>query len=335
MSLISVVIPVFNEEGNLEALHQRLAALETGGGDRYEFLFVDDGSRDSSREIIRRLAAADPRVRYLFFSRNFGHEQATTAGLDQVRGDAAVLIDSDLQDPPELIPEMVRKWREGNQVVYAQRRARKGESIFKRATSWFFYRVVRAMSDCDIPQDTGDFRLMDRRVVAAFRRCRERNRFVRGLVAWTGFRQVGVPYDRDERLSGRTKYGVIKLMRLAFDAILGFSTLPLRLGLILGLLVSAVAFVEMCRVLYQKFFTGLAIPGYALQTAAILLLGGVQLVVIGLVGSYVGRIYRQGQSRPLYIVAEESEDAASAPAAANGDPRESPGGERGRGESTR
>jgi polyisoprenyl-phosphate glycosyltransferase len=310
MALISVVIPVFNEEGNLDALHKRLSSLEQAGGDRHEFIFVDDGSRDSSRDIIRRLAATDPRVRYIFFSRNFGHEQATTAGLDNARGDAAVIIDSDLQDPPELIVEMIRKWREGFQVVYAQRRARKGESLFKKATSWFFYRLVRAMSDCDIPRDTGDFRLMDRRVVDAFRRCREQNRFVRGLVAWTGFRQVAVPYDRDERHSGETKYSVVKLMRLAFDAILGFSTLPLRLGLILGLLVSAVAFVEMCRVLYQKLFTTLAIPGYALQTTAILLLGGVQLMVIGLVGSYVGRIYRQSQSRPLYIVAEESEGLA-------------------------
>jgi polyisoprenyl-phosphate glycosyltransferase len=311
MSLISVVIPVFNEEGNLGALYQRLSALEAGGGDRYELLFLDDGSRDASREIVRSLAEKDPRVRYLFFSRNFGHEQATTAGLDHVRGDAAVIIDSDLQDPPELIPEMVRKWREGYQVVYAQRRARKGESVFKKLTSWFFYRLVRMTSDCDIPRDTGDFLLIDRRVVGEFRRCREQNRFVRGLIAWTGFRQIAIPYDRDERLSGQTKYSVIKLIRLAFDAILGFSTLPLRAGLILGLLVSVVAFVEMCRVLYAKLVTGLPIPGYALQTTAILLLGGVQLVVIGLVGSYVGRIYRQSQNRPLYVVAEESEGPAA------------------------
>jgi len=310
VSLISVVIPVYNEEGNLEALHQRLAALEQPGGDRYELIFVDDGSRDGSREIIRRLAAADPRVRYVFFSRNFGHEQATTAGLDRAAGDAAVIIDSDLQDPPELIPAMVARWREGYQIVYAQRRRRKGESVFKRATSWLFYRLVRRMSDCDIPPDTGDFRLIDRRVVREFRRCREANRFVRGLIAWTGFRQIAVPYDRDERLSGETKYGVIKLVRLAFDAILGFSTLPLRLGLLLGLLVSAVAFVEMCRVLYVKLFTDTLVPGYALQTTAVLMLGGVQLVVIGLVGSYVGRIYRQSQDRPLYVVAEETEEEA-------------------------
>ena len=314
MSLISVVIPVFNEEGNLEVLHRRLCALEGIDGDRYELIFVDDGSSDRSRDIIRDLAKKDPRVRYLFFSRNFGHEQATTAGLDRAAGDAAVIIDSDLQDPPEMIPEMVRKWRQGYQIVYAQRRERKGESIFKKFTSWFFYRLVRITSDCDIPRDTGDFRLIDRLVVREFRRCREQHRFVRGLIAWTGFRQVAVPYDRDERLSGSTKYGVVKLIRLAFDAILGFSTLPLRVGLLLGVLVSAVAFVEMCRVLYVKLFTGIPIPGYALQTTAILLLGGVQLLVIGLVGSYVGRIYRQSQNRPLYVVAEDSrsEDAEAA-----------------------
>jgi dolichol-phosphate mannosyltransferase len=332
MSLISVVIPVFNEEGNLEALHQRLGALVMEAGDRCEFLFVDDGSRDGSREIIRRLAAADPRVRYLLFSRNFGHEQATTAGLDRAAGEAAVIIDSDLQDPPELIPQMVRKWREGYQIVYAQRRARKGESVFKKASSWFFYRLVRRMSDCDIPPDTGDFRLIDRRVVAEFRRCREQNRFVRGLIAWTGFRQAAIPYDRDERLSGRTKYSMLKLLRLAFDAILGFSTLPLRVGLVLGMLVSVVAFVEMCRVLYQKLFTGIPIPGYALQTTAILLLGGAQLLVIGLVGSYVGRIYRQTQSRPLYIVAEESEEPSSPAAAQTPGPLATP--PRGPGEAT-
>ena len=313
MSLISVVIPVFNEEGNLEVLHKRLSALEGIDGDRYELIFVDDGSGDRSREIIRDLARKDARVRYLFFSRNFGHERATTAGLDRANGDAAVIIDSDLQDPPELIPEMVRKWREGYQIVYAQRRQRKGESVFKRFTSWFFYRLVRMTSDCDIPPDTGDFRLIDGRVVREFRRCREQHRFVRGLLAWTGFRQAALPYDRDERLSGQTKYGVVKLMRLAFDAILGFSTLPLRLGLILGALVSVVAFVEMCRVLYVKLFTGIPIPGYALQTTAILLLGGVQLLVMGLIGSYVGRIYRQSQNRPLYVVAEESQEESPTP----------------------
>ena len=308
MSLISVVIPVFNEEGNLDALYQRLAALDGKGDDRFEFLFVDDGSRDASRDIIRKLAAADPRVRFLFFSRNFGHELATTAGVDAARGDAVVIIDADLQDPPEMVPELVKKWREGFQIVYAQRRARKGESALKKCTSWLFYRLIRAMSDCDIPKDTGDFRLIDRRVADAFRRCREQNRFVRGLIAWTGFRQTAVPYDRDERLAGQTKYNFVRLVRLAFDAMLGFSTFPLRMGLLLGVLVSVVALVKMCHVLYQKIFYDIRIEGYALQTTAILLLGGVQLLLIGLVGSYIGRIYRQSQDRPLYIVADQSDE---------------------------
>ncbi|HUW56757.1 MAG TPA: glycosyltransferase family 2 protein [Planctomycetota bacterium] len=307
MSRITVVIPVYNEEACLEALFERLQRLNEGQPDDYDFLFVDDGSRDNSREIIRSLAQGHPAVRYLFFSRNFGHEMATTAGLDHADGDAVVIIDADLQDPPEVIPRLVERWREGNEVVYAKRKTRKGENVLKRFTAWLFYRLINKLSDVPIPADTGDFRLMDRQVVEGFRRCRERNRFVRGLVSWTGFRQTAVEYERDARAGGETKYGFFKLLRLTFDAVTGFSSVPLRIGVMLGLVVCVVAFIQAVRIFVEKMFWGIPIEGYALLATGIFFLGGVQLLVIGLLGEYIGRIYTQVQERPLYIVREKSD----------------------------
>jgi dolichol-phosphate mannosyltransferase len=309
MSCIAVVVPVYNEQPNLELLHQRLAKVADASPDDYRFFFVDDGSRDRSLETLRQLAQKDARVRYLSFTRNFGHEMATTAGIDAAAdADAVVLIDADLQDPPEVIADLVAKWREGFEVVYARRLHRKGEGAVKRMRSWLFYRFINAMSDFSIPPDTGDFRLMDRRVVEAFRRCRERNRFVRGLVAWAGFRQAAVDYERDARHAGETKYGFFKLLHLAFDAISGFSSVPLRLAVYFGFVVCAAAVVMAGVILVQKLAWGIPIEGYALLGTGFFFLSGVQIFIIGVVGAYVGRIYRQVQDRPLYLVMETSEE---------------------------
>ena len=308
MSRITVVVPVYNEQPNLDLLHERLAKVADASSDDYRFLFVDDGSRDRSLEILRQLAQKDARVQYLSFTRNFGHEMASTAGIDAADADAVVLIDADLQDPPEVIPDLVTKWREGFEVVYARRLHRKGEGAVKRMRSWLFYRFINAMSDFPIPRDTGDFRLMDRRVVEAFRRCRERNRFVRGLVAWAGFRQTAVDYERDARHAGETKYGFFKLLHLAFDAISGFSSVPLRLAVYFGFVVCAAAGVMGAVILVQKLVWGIPIEGYALLGTGFFFLSGVQIFIIGVVGAYVGRIYRQVQDRPLYLVMETSGD---------------------------
>jgi dolichol-phosphate mannosyltransferase len=254
-------------------------------------------------EQLERLAASDPRVRCIDFSRNFGHQVAITAGTDMARGDAVVVIDADLQDPPELIPRMVEKWREGYEVVFAVREKRKGESFFKLFTAAAFYRIIKRITNVDIPVDTGDFRLMDRKVVAALRILREKNRFVRGLVSWVGFRQVGIRYVREERFAGETKYPLKKMLKFAFDGITGFSYLPLQLATYLGFAVSNVAFLAICWVLLQKLVLhGHVEPGWSSLMVTILFLGGVQLLTIGLIGEYLGRIYDEVKARPLYLV---------------------------------
>lgn len=306
MSLISIVIPVFNEQECLEALFARLRVVEQSLEDTFEYILVDDGSRDRSREIIRELAKTNASLRYIFFSRNFGHEAATTAGIDHAAGDAVVIIDADLQDPPELIPELIAKWREGFQVVYAQRRRRAGESLGKRLTSWLFYRILRWLSGMDLPKDTGDFRLMDKCVVRQFRRCRERSRFVRGLVSWTGFRDVAVMYDRDARHGGETKYNVFKLMALALDAAVGFSNVPLRLALYAGLITCVFALLMIGIEVVQRVFWDVPFKGYALLVISVYFFGGFTLMLLGLLGEYIGRAYRETQNRPIYIPMEKS-----------------------------
>ncbi len=309
MSLISVVIPVFDEQECLLPLFDRLNNLSVSSmdDDKFEFIFVDDGSTDSSREIIKNLAATHSNVKYLFLSRNFGHEAATTAGLDYADGDAVVIIDADLQDPPEVIPSLIEKWRQGYQIVYAQRRSRQGEPLHNRITSWLFYRFIRKLSRVDIPVDTGDFRLIDRCVVEQFRKCREQDRFVRGLITWTGFKQTGILYDRDERFAGKTKYNTTKRMLLALDVVLGFSNLPLRIGITVGLLICLICFIVTLSIVIQKLFLHLEIPGYALIVTGIFFVGGMQLAITGLIGEYIGRIYRQSQNRPLYIISAKSD----------------------------
>jgi dolichol-phosphate mannosyltransferase len=305
-AVISVVIPIHNEQSCLNILAQRLFALQADGDEKYEYIFIDDGSTDNSLGILKELQQQNSNLKYISFSRNFGHEAATTAGLDHACGDAVVIIDADLQDPPELIPRLIEKWKQGNQIVYARRRRRKGEKPSVKLTSWLFYRIINWLSDVKIPVDTGDFRLMDRCVVEQFIRCREQSRFLRGLVAWLGFKHAAILYDRDQRYAGATKYSGIKRILLALDAVVGFSPIPLRVGLVLGMIVCIFSFSAMSWIVLKKILWGIPVKGYALLTGGLFLLGGVQLLLIGLMGEYIGRIYRQTQSRPLYVIAEKS-----------------------------
>jgi glycosyltransferase involved in cell wall biosynthesis len=300
---LSVVVPVFNERESVPELYRRLTAALAGVASSFEIVLVDDGSNDGSWEIIRELAARDSRVKGLSFSRNFGHQMAFTAGLDHADGDAVVIMDADLQDPPELLPELVARWREGYDVVYAVRARRAGETAFKRFTAAAFYRLLRRITHVDIPVDTGDFRLMGRKAVAAFRRMPERHRFTRGMVAWLGFRQIGVSYERAARHAGETKYPLRKMLRLASDGITSFSYIPLQLASWLGVAVSASAFVALVAALAVRLGGG-RMPAWAIAAAALALLGGVQLLAIGLLGEYVGRVLDEAKRRPLYLVRE-------------------------------
>ena len=306
MSTLSVVAPLFNEEGNVAELVRRVRAAADGtpGISAYEIVLVDDGSTDRTVELLQAHAAADPRIVVVRLSRNFGHQLASTAGLDISRGDVVVLIDADLQDPPELIPAMVERWQAGFDVVYAVRRSRRGESRFKLWTARLFYRTTQHMTKVAIPVDAGDFRLMSRRVVDALKAIRERHRFIRGLVSWVGYPQTAIEYDRDPRFSGASKYPVSKMLRFAVDGITSFSDVPLRFASYFGFAVSGIAFiVGICEV-GVKIFTGYNLPGYTSTIFAILFLGGVQLIGIGILGEYIGRIYEEIKGRPLYLVAD-------------------------------
>jgi dolichol-phosphate mannosyltransferase len=281
----------------------RAAADGAPGIDAYEIVLVDDGSTDRTLELMRVHAAADPRIVVVRLSRNFGHQLAATAGLDIARGDAVVLIDADLQDPPELIPAMVERWRAGYDVVYAVRRKRSGESAFKIWTARFFYRTTQRLTKVAIPVDAGDFRLMSRRVVDALKAIRERHRFIRGLVSWVGYPQTALEYDRDARFSGTTKYPFSKMLRFAIDGITSFSDVPLRFASYFGFAVSGIAFVVALAEIGVRIFTGYNLPGYTSTIFAILFLGGVQLIGIGILGEYIGRIYEEIKARPLYLLA--------------------------------
>lgn len=302
--LVSVVVPAFNEEQNVGPLHARLTAVLRAAAPRYEIIFVDDGSRDGTLAAVRALAARDPAVGYISFSRNFGHEPASTAGLDAARGDAVVLIDADLQDPPELIAEMIERWKAGAQVVYAQRRKRAGESIFKKATSAIFYRTLGSISEVKIPRDTGDYRLMDRAVVDAVAQCRENPRFVRGLVAWAGFRQEALQYDRDARAAGETKYNFRKLWRLSLEAATGFSLAPLRWIMQAGALVTALGGALLVANLIARIGWSTTLGEFGFLASALVILGGIQLVALGIVAEYLAMIHKGSQRRPLYIIGE-------------------------------
>ena len=304
--LLSVVVPVYNEVDNLDTLYSTLTDTLENASISFELILVDDGSSDGSDEIIKKLSQSDPRVRYARFSRNFGHEAASTCGFRMVRGKAAVLMDADMQDPPEVILEMLQKWREGYQIVHARRLSREGETFLKKFTSRLFYRVINFFSDTNIPVDVGDFRLVDREVVSFFNSFTERNRFVRGLFAWLGYKQTCVDYARHSRKGGETKYNLPKLIFLSMDAIFGFSLAPLRICILMGLLVIVFSFFMAANIAFQRLFLNLAIPGYALLTTGMFFLGGVQLTFLGVLGEYIGKIYKEVQGRPLYIVEESS-----------------------------
>jgi glycosyltransferase involved in cell wall biosynthesis len=299
LTLLSVVAPMYDEEETVEEFHTRVSsALE---GRPYEIVLVDDASSDATPELLDRLAATDPRVRVIHLSRNFGHQAAITAGLEHARGDAVVMIDGDLQDPPELIVDMLDLWRAGSDVVFAKRTGRTGESRFKLATAHLFYRLFGTLSDIELEQNAGDFRLLDRRALDALLSMRERNRFLRGMSVWIGFTQTAVPYERDARHAGETKYTLRKMLRFSFDAISSFSWLPLQAATLLGFAFSAVAFVMLPLVVVARVLD-IYVPGVASILFVILLLGGIQLITVGIIGEYVGRIYDEVKKRPLYVV---------------------------------
>ncbi len=302
--LVTVVVPVYNEEACLEALYHRVSVVLESLGQPYEILFVDDGSQDRSLEIIRQLAEADPHISYVAFSRNFGHEAATTCGIQQARGQTVVLIDADLQDPPELIPQMLSLWEAGYDHIHAQRSARLGETWLTKLTAHLFYRVFRWLAGFEIPVDTGDYRLMDRRVVEAFCQLPERNRFVRGLVSWTGFRQTTIRYTRQPRHAGRTKYNFFKRLHLALDAISSMSMAPLRGLSYLGAVVIGGTLLAALIAAFLRLAGIVPIGANWFLLMALFFVAGVQLLGMGLLGEYVGRIYREVQAKPLYIPAE-------------------------------
>lgn len=302
----TIVIPVYNEEAVVRETYRRLTAVMQSLDEPYELLFVNDGSRDRTAEIITGLAVHDQSVRLLDFSRNFGHQIAITAGMDHARGDAIVIIDADLQDPPELIPDMIARWQDGYEVVYAVRTRRDGETLFKKWTAALFYRTLHAMTEINIPLDTGDFRLIDRKVCDALRSIREKNRFVRGLVTWVGFRQTAIEYVRNERFAGETKYPLKKMLRFALDGITSFSHKPLKLATYLGSAVSLASVVGLVISLGLWALTS-SVAGWVPLCAALLLLNGVTMLLVGVLGEYIGRIYDETRNRPLYLLRNPSE----------------------------
>jgi dolichol-phosphate mannosyltransferase len=304
----SIVAPVFNELDNLAELYRRVREVMSGAHETWELVLVDDGSTDGSTERILQLAKQDQHVRPVIFARNFGHQVAITAGWDYARGEAVVIIDADLQDPPEAIPDLIAKWREGYEVVYAVRAEREGETWFKKATAALFYRIVRRITDVKIPVDTGDFRLMDRKVVEVLKTMRERHRFPRGMSAWVGFRQIGVPYKRGARHAGVTKYPFKNMLKLALNAITGFSYFPLQLATYFGFTAAGLAIIAIPVVIIMRLAGQGAFLGQATTLIAVLFLGGVQLISLGVLGEYLGRIYDEVKGRPLYIVRKGPEE---------------------------
>ena len=300
--VLSIVAPVYDEEILLPEFYRRVVAAIEPLGVSFEIVLVNDGSHDRSGEIMDELHAHDKRVKVIHFSRNFGHQIAITAGTDHATGQAVAVIDSDLQDPPEVIVEMYHKWREGYQVIYGVRSEREGETAFKRATASAFYRLIRRITNINIPLDTGDFRLMDERVVAAMKSMREHHRFMRGLSVWVGFKQAGVSYRRDARKAGVTKYPLKKMLRFALDAITSFSYLPLQLATYSGFVIAGCSVVAILVAIILRI-TGNGIAGQATTLVSVLFLGGIQLIFLGIIGEYLGRIYDEVKRRPLYIVA--------------------------------
>jgi glycosyltransferase involved in cell wall biosynthesis len=300
----SIVVPVYNEAEVLQALYQRLMHVIDGLGEPSEIIFVNDGSGDASPLLLHQLSVTDARVKYVSLSRNFGHQVAITAGLDYSSGQAVVVMDADLQDPPEVIPQLVEKWRQGFDVVFAVRESRRSDRLFKRMTAALFYRLLRRLAATEIPVDTGDFRLMSRRAVEVLKSLPERSRFMRGLASWIGFRQASVTFARQARHAGKTKYPVRRMLRFALTGITSFSFVPLQLASYLGFLVSLVSLVYMVYAIGIKLFTARVVQGWTSVIVAVLFIGGVQLISLGILGEYIGRIYEEVKRRPLYVVEE-------------------------------
>jgi dolichol-phosphate mannosyltransferase len=304
--LLSIVVPCYNEEAVLAEFHGRLVAVCAALAEtEFEIVYTDDGSRDQTLELLRQLQASDGRVRVVGLSRNFGHQIAVSAGLEHAAGDAAVIIDADLQDPPEVIPELLARWRDGYQVVYGMRTERPGETVFKLWTAKLFYRLINRLSRVKLPLDVGDFRLVDRKVIDVLLAMPERDRFLRGMVSWIGFRQVAVMYRRAERSSGESKYPLWKMLRFAADGVLSFSLTPLRLALWSGFVSIGMAFAGILYALIIRLYTKDWVRGWASIFTAVLFIGGAQLVTLGIIGEYIGRIYAEVKRRPLYVVAEQ------------------------------
>ncbi|MDM8521160.1 glycosyltransferase family 2 protein [Anaerolineales bacterium HSG6] len=299
----SIVAPCYNEEENLNELYRRITEVMEQTQESWELVLVNDGSADRTLDLMIDLHAQDSRVHYINFARNFGHQIAVTAGMDYAQGEAIVLIDADLQDPPELILEMIKKWRDGYMVIYAKRSERKGETWFKIWTAKLFYRIIYSITDIHIPLDTGDFRLMDRKVVDTMKHMPERNRFIRGMTSWVGFKQTGVEYVREERFAGETNYPFRRMLKFAVTAITGFSHVPLQMAMVLGFFVAVLSVISILAVTIARFFGGEAIfGGQATTLVTVLFLGGVQLISLGIIGEYLGRIYDEVKARPMYVV---------------------------------
>ncbi|MDQ1707870.1 MAG: polyisoprenyl-phosphate glycosyltransferase [Pyrinomonadaceae bacterium] len=304
--LLSIVVPCYNEAAVVAEFHRRIVAVCAGITDsEFELIYTDDGSVDETPVILRQLQASDERVRVVALSRNFGHQVAVSAGLEHAAGDVAVIIDADLQDPPEVIPELLARWRDGYQVVYGMRTERPGETVFKLSTAKLFYRIINRLSKVKLPLDVGDFRLLDRKVIDVLLAMPERDRFLRGMVSWIGFRQVAVMYKRAERSAGASKYPLWKMLRFAADGVLSFSLTPLRLALWVGFLSIALAFAGIVYALIIRLYTNDWVRGWTSIFTAVLFIGGAQLVTLGIIGEYIGRIYAEVKRRPLYVVAEQ------------------------------
>lgn len=300
--LLSVVVPVYNEEAVILETNKRLNAALSSIDMEYEIIYVNDGSRDKTALIVNDLCSKDTRLKFLNFSRNFGHQIAITAGMDYAKGDAIVVIDADLQDPPELIADMVKEWRNGYDVVYAKRISREGETFFKKFTAKCFYRILNMLTDVKMPNDVGDYRLIDKKVAQALKLVNEKNRYIRGIISWLGFKQTAVEFERSKRFAGETKYPLKKMLKFAFDAITSFSLKPLKMASYLGCLLSGIGFLYLIIVIFQYFF-GNTQPGWASMLAVTLFFNGVILIILGILGEYIGRIYDEVKDRPLYIIA--------------------------------
>ncbi|HEY6162225.1 MAG TPA: glycosyltransferase family 2 protein [Bacteroidia bacterium] len=303
---LSVIIPIYNEEANINLLYERLQKVVAAITNDYEFIFVNDGSKDKSFLLIKYLCQQDPRIKYLNFSRNFGHQIAVFAGLEACTGKAAVIIDADLQDPPELIGELYTRLRSGYEVVYAKRRSRKGEGFLKRFTAKMFYRVLQRITNVEIPVDTGDFRIIDRKIVDLLKQMPEQHKYLRGQISWLGFNHTFVEYDRDARHAGKTGYTYRKMIRFALDGITSFSDFPLKFVTMAGFVVSGISFLLMLYAIYSKFFSKTYQTGWTSLMLTVLFIGGIQLIGIGIIGEYISRIHSDVKKRPLYIVSESN-----------------------------